>query len=305
MINIWKFTTLKTKNFAKNFLELKEEKDLEKIHKIFQQNKKHICIWWGSNILFSQKIYEEIFFLKNELKGTQRLDKNLFKIKSWENLGKFINYINKDLNNFSLNPLFWIPGSIGGAVIGNAWCFWIEIWNFVEKIKYIDNKGNLQENEKYKCWYRWSNLKSKNLLLLEVTLNIPQNQNPDILGLKEYINWRKEKQENTNSCWSFFKNPILNKEKDQKIIENILSFKDHPIKDKENTEITIPAWWLIEKTGLKWYEINWVKISEKHSNFISNYNNEDPENITELAKTIKWKTFEKFWINLEEEVNII
>ncbi len=46
-------------------------------------------------------------------------------------------------------------------------------------------------------------------------------------------------------------------------------------------------------------------MSERHANFVINYDNDDASKILELSESVKNTVYNKFGIMLEEEVKII
>jgi UDP-N-acetylmuramate dehydrogenase len=310
MKEIWKYTTFKTENFAKHFLEVKNINDLIVLKEKINLIKNYIVIWWWSNILLTKKRYDDVLFVKNSLTWSKYLWKNQYLVYSWEIFSKFIINLIEKYGLNTLTPMFWIPWTIGGAVIGNAGSFGLDIWRFVKKVRYIDEKWSTIENDKYQFKYRWSNFKWRSIFLINIIFDIPNDFIKDQKKFNYYKNWREEKQECNKTCWSFFKN-IKFKKTDlnySKLIEKLLWYEDSPLKRDFNLNsdiIAIPVWWLVEKCWLKWLDRGWVKVSSKHWNFILNYNNIDSENIIALSKTIKEEVFMKFGLILEEEVRII
>ena len=62
---------------------------------------------------------------------------------------------------------------------------------------------------------------------------------------------------------------------------------------------------LIEELGLKGFSIGGAKISEKHANFIVNYNNATSDDIVNLINYIKEKVKEKYNIELKVEQEFV
>lgn len=303
MIDIGKLTTFQTKNLAKNFFQINNNDDLYYFLDHYTDEEDIFCFWWWSNVLFSKQNYEKKIFVKNNLQWIKYLWMDYFEVNAGELLLNFVKFILQEHSINMLNPIFAIPWTIWGAVIWNAGSYWVEIWRFVKKIKYVDESGEIVENDNYIHSYRHSNLSNKKILLISAVLHFPIKNNPDLKDMKEYLEMSLKSKEYYKTCGCYFKNHILT-DKDKQ--ESILAFKENPIKDQYYKEqITIPAGWMIDKVWLRGYEENWVKISEKHANFIVNYNNENPENILKMAKLIKQKVFEKFGIILKEEVKII
>ena len=62
---------------------------------------------------------------------------------------------------------------------------------------------------------------------------------------------------------------------------------------------------LIDEAGLKGYKIGGAQISEKHAGFIINTGDASTKDILDLIEYTKKKVYERFGVNLEEEVEII
>ncbi|MBN1494993.1 UDP-N-acetylmuramate dehydrogenase [Candidatus Peregrinibacteria bacterium] len=172
-----------------------------------------------------------------------------------------------------ITKLIGLPGTIGGAVFGNAGAQGIEIKDFVEKVKLFDlEKGIHEEGPKYfEFNYRHSRLKDKKELVLEVTLSLPPLNNEDFSS--SVLNFRNLKQPKGKSAGSFFKNP-----------------------DPAN-----PAGKLIDRAGLKGKRIGDIQVSELHGNWLINIGNGTQEDLIKLAKFIKKEVKNRFNIDLELE----
>ena len=309
MYNIWQLTSYKTDNFTDNFFVIKDIEDLKNI-KFFQQN---IIIWWWTNILLTKKTYTDIGFLQVDFPVKRKKIKEtansiVYQIPTNESFNRFITNTASYTNYF--NPMFWIPGSIWWAVIGNAGSFWIQIWDFVESVIVFDikNRQIATINKKDLHFeYRNSNLKDKDHILLFVNIQIPKKKIENIESVNHYLNLRKQKQPKWNSCWSYFKNPIVQLNQiNINNIEIVSEFDKKLIKELKLTWMAqIPAGWLIEKTGLKWYTKNNVQISPIHANFIINLWTKNWSDIYNMWNFVKNIVLEKFWVKLEEEVRII
>lgn len=306
MINIWKLTNFWTDNYAENYFEIKSIEDIEKLKN--WNLKKLITIGWWSNILLSQEEYFEEFFISNKYCWVENLWMWFFRVNSWENITRFILYLNKEFQINLLNPLFWLPWTVWWAVVWNAWCFWVEIWKYVKSIEYVDVNWNFLETTDYIPEYRGSNIKNSSIFLMSVILDLSLINGETIKTWQEYFNRRKEKQEHFKTCWSFFKNNYIRKWNSD-ILDKLIEHDDWYIKwlleSSKNDEIVVASWWLNEKCWLKWYEHNWVIISNKHANFFVNLENKDSKNILKLSEIVKNKVYDKFRIELHEEVNIL
>ena len=101
---------------------------------------------------------------------------------------------------------------------------------------------------------------------------------------------------------SFFKNPIINKEKFEKLK---FDYKDIPYFNIDKKEVKIPAAWLIEKCGFKKIKYKNVSVHNNQSLVIVNLGKATGIDIYKFSQKIKESVVKKFDILLEEEVNII
>ena len=193
-----------------------------------------------------------------------------------------------------LTGLEWaigIPGTVGGAIWGNAGALGKLMRDVIKEVEVYDIKDlrfKFFDLRKCKFDYRDSIFKkNSNLIILSTTLQLKKGNKKQIKKkIKEYLNYRKEKQPlNLPSAGSVFKNPppILVRGKSQKF----------------------SAGELIEKCGLKGKRVRNVKISEKHANFIVNLGGGKAKDVKKLINLTKKKVKNKFSITLEEEIQFL
>ncbi|MBU1992238.1 MAG: UDP-N-acetylmuramate dehydrogenase [Patescibacteria group bacterium] len=171
-----------------------------------------------------------------------------------------------------------IPGTIGGAVYGNAGVPGSEMKDYIESVEIYDSKSDKTEKlplEEMEFSYRDSGFKRNGKIILRVTLKLTKSDDKKADTAKT-IKERLAKQPTTPSAGSFFKNPTPEK----------------------------PAGLLIDQCGLKGKCIGDAQISDKHANFIINLGNATQKDILELAKMAKESVKEKFSIELIPEVQI-
>lgn len=172
-----------------------------------------------------------------------------------------------------------IPGVVGGSVVGNAGCYGNEICNYVKTIDVVDYEGNIKtiNNSDFTYSYRETSIKNK-YIITSVKFNLKKG---DVSEAKATMNENRLKRFNTQpldkkSVGSIFRNP-----------EGYSSGK------------------LIEEAGLKNYQINAARVSEKHANFIVNDNNASFSDVTSLIKHIQKTIKEKNNIDLVVEPTIV
>jgi len=166
-----------------------------------------------------------------------------------------------------------LPGTIGGAVYGNAGARGIEIGDFVESVEiFRPGDGILKEPKEYfQFSYRYSILKKTKEIVLRVILDLPNSDPHDVTS--EVMRFRAQKQPKGKVAGSFFKNPSA----------------------------TEAAGYLIDKAGLKGLRIGDILVSERHGNWFMNVGDATQEDIIKVAKKCKKEVENKFEIQLEPE----
>jgi UDP-N-acetylmuramate dehydrogenase len=101
---------------------------------------------------------------------------------------------------------------------------------------------------------------------------------------------------------SFFKNPILLKTDFEKIHQKFPEMKYYEISE---TEVKVPAGWLIEQTGFKGKRFGDAGVHKNQALVLVNYGNATGQEILNLSREVQQTVFDTFGINIEAEVNII
>ena len=184
----------------------------------------------------------------------------------------------KEISGFE--ELSGIPGTVGGAVFMNAGAYGKEMKDIVVSTKCMDKDGKIFElsNEDQKFEYRSSIFNQKEYIILETKLKLEKGNKENIeQKMKEYLNKRKEKQPlEYPSAGSTFKRQ-----------EGIITAK------------------LIDECGLKGYKIGGAMVSEKHAGFIVNTGDATAKDIMDLIKHIKDKVYERYGVEIEEEIKFV
>ncbi len=302
------YTTFRIGGLAKYFFVAKNKKDLIKAISVAKKLKlPFFILGGGSNLLVSDKGYNGILIkirnTKYEIRNTKIM------AEAGVMLGELVNILAKA----GLSGLEWaagIPGTIGGAIRGNAGAFNKSMKDVVKSVEALEVKNEKCKvknfkNRDCKFSYRDSIFKDKknqstkqsfvlgrahkimcsDLIILSAVLQLKKGKKSEIeKKVKENLNYRKERQPlNFPSAGSVFKNPCLTG-------RQALGFS---------------AGELIERCGLKGKKIGNVKISEIHSNFIVNLGNGKAKDVIKLIKLIKQKVKKKFGVVLEEEIQYL
>ena len=181
-----------------------------------------------------------------------------------------------------LEPLSGIPGSIGGAILGNAGAFGREISELVEYVTVFDKSEesiiriapNVAE-----FGYRNSVFKRLPIVIFQVKLKLTRSDTQSVSAeVERYKAIRREKQPvGTPSLGSTFKRPK----------DGIYAAK------------------LIDECGLKGFSIGGAQISEKHAGFIVNRGGASAKDYLAIADYAQKCVKNKFGIGLEREVEIL
>lgn len=219
--------------------------------------------------------------------------------------GVFLAYLLNQALDHELTGLEFaagIPGTVGGAIRGNAGTYGLAMDSVVKKIKYLDENIEVKEmaGGQANFSYRHSIFKENPWVILEAELKL-QRGDIDVARdlVKERLEYRKNTQPNLPSAGCIFKNirfedVDLAKLKSKHIdVDNFAKYKK------------IPAAHLIEKAGLKGYTIGGAQISELHGNYIVNKGQATAEQVIMLISFIKQQVRDKYGVQLQEEVQLL
>ncbi|MBP9732701.1 MAG: UDP-N-acetylmuramate dehydrogenase [Candidatus Magasanikbacteria bacterium] len=195
-----------------------------------------------------------------------------------------------------------VPGTIGGAVRGNAGAMGFEMKDSVTKVKVYQDGEVVDFNiEQCAFEYRSSIFKRKGGVVLQVTLELEQTENKELIKQAlEYLNYRNSTQPQGHaSTGCIFQNPDVGKYRPQ-LIEHFDKYSEHVQKFLALGKIS--AGWLIEQAGLKGEQVGQALVSEQHGNFIVNLGGATSHDVRTLIDRIKETVYTKFGITLEEEI---
>jgi len=274
------YTTFKIGGAVKCFCETRDSEEI--IAVITMAKKKNLpffILGGGSNVLVSDKGFDGLVI---------RIQNPKSKIQNstiYADAGVLLSNLVADSIKTGLTGLEWaagIPGTIGGAIRGNAGAFSGSMAEIVKTIKVFDVKSQkikTLKNTDFKFGYRDSIFKkNKNLIILSVELELKKGDKEKSKKLiKEYLRKRQATQPlEFMSAGCIFKNPVGQS-----------------------------AGYLIEQCGLKGKKINGAMISEKHANFIINAGGAKAKDVINLINLCKEKVKEKFGIELQEEIEYV
>lgn len=298
-ISLKNFTTFKIGGKAKYFVRVSTIDECKKAVKWAKEKKiPFFVLGGGSNVLFPDRGYNGLI-VKVE---NQEIKFNESNVTTGAGV-LFLRMILLCKEN-SLSGLEWgagIPGTIGGAIFGNAGAFGGEIKDNLKEVIVLDT--GIIEEKKFKnseCQFSYRSSifkKEKKYIIFSGTFALGKTDKKKIeKEIREHIAYRKEHHPlEKPSAGSIFKN-VKTMDLEPGLIEKFPEFKN---------KMEIPSAYLIDKAGLKGKQIGGAKISEKHTNFIVNNGEAKAEDVISLINFAKKEIKDKFNIALQKEVIII
>jgi len=283
----------------------------------------------GSNILFTKHYQGTIINLKEESIKIldEGPDKVQVEVSAGTNWHRFVRWaVDKDFGG--IENLSLIPGNVGASPIQNIGAYGVELEDVFDSCSgiMIDSldKVNLSKSD-CEFTYRSSIFKKKlknKFIITYVRFNLTKSNHlynidyPDLNNLSEsgldlkkisneVIKIRNSKlpdPKQYGNCGSFFKNPIVDYSKLQKLKEK---FTEIPFFKTDSNYFKVPAAWLIDKCGYKKINDENVGVYKNQPLVLINLGNASGNEIINFAKRIKDSVFNKFDIELEEEVIVM
>ena len=292
-----------------------------------------IFIGGGSNMLLTKNINKLVVHLN--IKGKEVINETseqvYVKASAGENWHELVVWA-IDNNYGGIENLSLIPGNAGTAPMQNIGAYGVELKDVFFSCEAIHLKTlnkKVFSLEECQFGYRESIFKTslKNqYIITSITLCLTKSnhvlktsygaineeletRNIKIPTIKDVSNAviaiRKSKLPDPaqlGNSGSFFKNPIISTKQFEVFIN---TFKDDPFYKTTDSEIKIPAGWLIEQCGFKGKRFGDAGVHEKQALVLVNYGSATGKEILSLAKRIQKAVKKKFNIAIDAEVNIM
>lgn len=173
-----------------------------------------------------------------------------------------------------------IPGTVGGAIFGNAGDKEAAISSLLKEIEVIDTDSRIKKIKKENINFSYRESGLTGYIIIKALFKFEKKNKKDVNELlRKNLQAKKQKQDYAfPSAGCIFKNP-----------------KDFHLSAGE----------LIDRCGLKGRLCGGAQISSRHANFIINKNNAKAQDILALIALIKKEVAKTYGIELEEEVKII
>ncbi len=317
---------------AKQFVDVRNTSELKSILEQFASEKKFI-LGGGSNMLLTQDINALVIHV--DLKGKKIINEDddfvWIESQAGENWHEFVLWT-LDQNFGGLENMSLIPGNVGTTPIQNIGAYGTEIKDTFVSCEAITIENLEIKNftkEECRFGYRESIFKNEvkdQYVITSVVFKLTKRNHKvntsygDILGeleknnittptLKEVSNAviaiRQSKlpdPKELGNSGSFFKNPILLKSNFEQIHQQFPEMKYYEVSE---TEVKVPAGWLIEQAGFKGKRFGDAGIHKNQALVLVNYGNATGQEILAVSKNIQDTVFNTFGIHIEAEVNVI
>ena len=267
-----------------------------------EQNLQLFVLGGGTNLLISDSGFDGLM-LKPSLMQLERHG-NVVTVGA----GVWVADLLKFTIEHSLSGLEWaggLPGTVGGAVRGNAGAFRGEIKDRVVSVESFDVEmleTISRDNVACQFGYRSSIFKEKNgrEIILTTKINMIQGERAAIAaGIQDKINYRLERHPmEYPNIGSTFKNVDLKLVPDEMrdAVAKVVKVDPFPV---------VPTAYLISEAGLRGTQHGGAQVSQKHPNFIVNLGGATAADVKLLIAVVKERVFEKYGIRLEEEIQLV
>jgi UDP-N-acetylmuramate dehydrogenase len=267
---------------ADYFFAARTEMDLlEGVRFASERSLSYYVIGAGTNMLFADAGFRGLI-LKNEVRGIEKAPEGRIAVLSGTPLSELVDFTLEE-GYEGLEFAAGIPGTVGGAVFGNAGAWGNCIGDRLEEAVLLDKAGNALAvgNKDLEFGYRQSILKVRHRTVLRAVFRLKRGDRGRILGkIQENLGKRKSPYPSPEMAYagSYFKNPVM----------------------PDGTKVA--AGLLLEKVGAKNSKVGGAAVYSGHANFIINRGRARAEDVLELAADLKTRVKRTFGITLVEEV---
>ncbi|MBN1954621.1 MAG: UDP-N-acetylmuramate dehydrogenase [Anaerolineae bacterium] len=203
----------------------------------------------------------------------------------WAESGAMLSPLARETVTRGLVGLEWaagLPGTVGGAVVGNAGAFGGDVASCMRRATVLEPGGQVVEraSEWFEFVYRGSRLKSPQgsaAVVLAATFGL-QPGDPAALTTRvtEILEWRRLRHPHGATMGSTFKNAP-----------------------------DAHAGRLIDGAGLKGYTIGGAEVSTQHANFFINTGRATAADVRALIEHVQREVERRFGVRLEPEIELV
>lgn len=259
------------------------------IKELHESEEPYILIGGGSNLLVSDQGVDchVIRFVSEkpiiELNGADMT------VSGSSNLDEVVLYAAEN-GLEGLNYASGIPGTVGGAVLGNAGAFGQQVGDVLKFATLLKSNGHIRVafKDELEFSYRNSKLKETGEIVLEVVFGLSKGNRDDLIAQRnEWLKLREEKHPD------LIKDPCAGS-----IFRNI-----EPTSKADKRQA---AAHYLEEAGAKTLHLGNAEVFAKHANIIINKDKKaTAQDVYELSNQMKSVVKEKFNLDLIREVQLV
>lgn len=280
-VSLNKYTTYKVGGIASAVVYPKSVEHLIALLKILKADQiPYKLLGNGSNLLFSDHTYEGVLIRLAEFDEVEFLNATKIRVGAGYSLMK-LSLLTAKKGLTGLEFASGIPGTVGGGVFMNAGAYKRDMGYIVQEVKVLtsDLRVITLENKELNFHYRTSFLqKHPDFICLEVIIRLEKGER---VVIEEVIRERRKRRVESQplefpSAGSVFRNP-----------EGYFAGQ------------------LIEDSGLKGLKIGGAMVSNKHANFIVNYDHATGQDIKNLIDLVHDKVLENYKVDMKIEQEFV
>ena len=278
-----KHTSLRIGGPADLFVVPRNLSSLKNILSVLNSKKiPFFIIGGGTNILVKDDGIEGVVISLASFRKIEILSENEMNVRvnveTGTPLQRLVNF-SKEKGYSGIEGLAGIPGSVGGAICGNAGAFGYEMKDVLISVSLMSNEGTVKnrEAETVGFGYRRSGISSAEILLSADILLRKDDKKHVSAKIEDFLKRKWESQplpEQSAGC--IFKNPPK-----------------------------LSAGKLIEEAGCKGMRMGGIEVSSTHANFFINKGKAKAVDFIRLMEEVTQRVKDKFQVVLEPEIRIV
>lgn len=329
-ISLKEYNTFGIEVYAKRFISVSSIYELQQVIK---EDRDVFLLSGGSNMLLTKDIEKLVIHLNIEGISIDRENEETvhLTVNAGENWHDFVLW-SISQNYGGIENLSLIPGNVGTSPIQNIGAYGVEVKDVISQVTALEiETGKLIQFSNSECEFGYRNSIFKNqikgkYIITSVSFILTKGKhqlntsygaiekellesnitNPTIKDVSNaVIAIRKSKlpdPKKIGNSGSFFKNPVISTALFEKLQKDYPTIPNYPISE---SDIKVPAGWLIEQVGFKGKRFGDAGVHKKQALVLVNYENATGKEIYTLAQRIQHTIKNKFNIDLEIEVNVI
>ena len=242
----------------------------------------------GSNLLVSDRGYDGVILRYYSKTPDIHMAGGVVEVSGSTLLDDLVNYTVRQ----GMEGLVYasgIPGTVGGAIAGNAGAYGRQIGDSLIGVRLVDERGTVREEvrEALHFAYRTSRLQQSRETVLSASLQLRRGDPDELAGQREEIlELRKTKHPDWKvvpTAGSFFKN----------------------IEPTSSAERRQAAGWFLEQAGAKSMSVGGARVFEKHANIIVADKGCSAQDVLDLSRRMAEAVKQKYGLVLTPEVRLV